>query len=324
MRKVAVICGGLSSEYDISLKSAQTIIDHFPNEYECHRVVINPDGWWYDNPEKGIPVDKNNFTVQMGTDSLSFDFVVVYIHGFPGEDGKLQAYFDMLNIPYMNSGALASELSFDKWYCNQFVKHFDIPVADSFLFTFPHEHPREMVVNTLGLPLFVKPCDSGSSFGVSRVNSLDEYNDAMNYAFSEGKTVVAERFLSGKEVTCGAFNTLAGIVTLPPTEIVSEHEFFDFAAKYEGKSQEITPARISEAETKKVQEYTERIYRILRLKSVVRIDFIIENGQPYLVEVNTTPGFSSASIVPQQLEAAGISITDCFDRIMRCEFRHWY
>ena len=159
---------------------------------------------------------------------------------------------------------------------------------------------------------------------MSRVDTVAEYNKAMDYAFSEGDTVVAERFLNGKEVTCGAFKAKNGIITLPPTEIISEGAFFDFAAKYEGKSQEITPARISTEETKLVQNYTEKIYRILRLKSLARIDFIIENGQPILVEVNTTPGFSPASIVPQQLACAGISITDCFDQILRCEFGHWY
>ncbi len=324
MRNLAVVCGGLSSEYDISLRSAQTIINHFPKEYGCHRIVMNDQGWWYDSPESGILVDKNDFTAVVNSQQITFDLALIYIHGFPGEDGKMQAYFDMLNIPYLNSGALASELSFDKWYCNQFIKHFGIPVADSFLFTEPHEHPKKMVINTLGLPLFIKPCDSGSSFGVSKVKSPEDYDKAMTYAFSEGDTVVAERFLNGKEVTCGAYRTKNGIVTLPPTEIVSEHDFFDFAAKYEGKSQEITPARISDDETNRIQQYTEKIYRILRLKSLARIDFIIVNGEPHLVEVNTTPGFSPASIVPQQLACAGISITDCFDQILRCEFGHWY
>jgi D-alanine-D-alanine ligase len=324
MREIAVLCGGLSSEFEISLRSAQTIINNFPKEYRCHKIVINKEGWWYDNPQKGIKIDKNDFTVILDTGKLHFDLALIYIHGFPGEDGKLQAYFDMIGIPYLNSGALASELSFDKWYCNQFIKHFGIPVAESFLFNRPDEHPKEMVVNTLGLPLFIKPCDSGSSFGVSRVNNIADYEKAMQYAFSEGDTVVAERLLNGREVTCGAFRTNEGIITLPPTEIISESEFFDYAAKYEGKSQEITPARITPEEMRLVQQYTKKIYGLLRLKSLARIDFIIENGIPHLVEVNTTPGFSPASIVPQQLACAGISITSCFDQILRCEFPQWY
>jgi D-alanine-D-alanine ligase len=324
MRKVAIICGGLSSEYEISLKSAQTIINHFPKEYTCYKIIMNADGWWLGDPVEKIAVDKNDFSVPLEGSKLTFDLALVYIHGFPGEDGKMQAYLDMLGIPYLNSNALASELSFDKWFCNQFIKHFGVPVAESFLYLNPNDHKKEDVIAALGLPLFVKPCDSGSSYGVSKVNSMDDFDKALQYAFEEGESVVAEKFLNGKEVTCGAFRNLSGVTTLPPTEIVTENDFFDFSAKYEGKSQEITPARISEKETQLIQEYTAKIYQILRLRSLARIDFIIVDGQPHLVEVNTTPGFSSASIVPQQLQCAGISITDCFDQILRCEFREWY
>ncbi len=324
MRNIAVICGGLSSEYEISLKSAQTIIDHFPKNYNCHKIIINKEGWWYGEPENQISIDKNNFSTTRAGETLQFDLALIYIHGFPGEDGKMQAYFDMLGIPYLNSSALASELSFDKWFCNQFIKHFDIPVADSFLYLAPNDHKKEHVVEALGLPLFIKPCDSGSSYGVSKVNSIDDFDKALKYAFEEGESVVAEKFLKGKEVTCGAYKTNNGVVTLPPTEIVSDNDFFDFSAKYEGKSQEITPARISEKETLLIQEYTAKIYLILRLRSLARIDFIIVDGEPHLVEVNTTPGFSAASLVPQQLQHAGISITDCFDAILKCEFPEWY
>ncbi len=324
MRNVAIICGGLSSEYEISLKSAQTIISHFPNEYICHKVIMNTEGWWLGEPEDKIAIDKNDFTAQFNGKKVTFDLALVYIHGFPGEDGKMQAYLDMLGIPYLNSNALSSELSFDKWFCNQFIKHFGIPVAESFLYLNPNDHKKEDVIAALGLPLFIKPCDSGSSYGVSKVNSAEDFDKALQYAFQEGESVVAEKFLNGKEVTCGAFRSLSGVVTLPPTEIVTENDFFDFSAKYEGKSQEITPAGISEKETQLIQEYTEKIYRILRLRSLARVDFIIVNGQPHLVEVNTTPGFSPASIVPQQLKCAGISITECFDQILRCEFGEWY
>jgi D-alanine-D-alanine ligase len=324
MRNVAIICGGLSSEYEISLKSAQTIINHFPAEYQCHKIIMNADGWWLGEPAENISIDKNDFSAHVDGQKLTFDLALVYIHGFPGEDGKMQAYFDMLGIPYLNSSALSSELSFDKWFCNQFIKHFGIPVAESFLYLTPKDHKKEDVITALGLPLFIKPCDSGSSFGVSKVNLAEDFDKALQYAFEEGETVVAEKFLNGKEVTCGAYRNLSGVVTLPPTEIVTENDFFDFSAKYEGKSREITPAQISDSETALVQEYTAKIYRILRLRSLARVDFIIVDGQPHLVEVNTTPGFSPASIVPQQLKCAGISITDCFDEILRCEFGEWY
>jgi len=324
MRNVAVFCGGLSSEYEISLKSAQTIINHFPKEYRCHKIIINTSGWWYGDPNDAVPIDKNDFTALLNGKPLHFDMAIIYIHGFPGEDGKVQAYLDMLNIRYLNTNALSSELSFDKWYCNQFLKHFDIPVAESFLFLQPNDHKKEDVIKALGLPLFIKPCDSGSSFGVSKVQNIDAYDQAMIYAFEEGETVVAEKFLNGREVTCGAYRNLKGIVTLPTTEIITEHDFFDFAAKYEGKSQEITPAQISDYENQLVQSLTEKIYKLLRLKSIARVDYILVNGQPHLIEVNTIPGFSSASLVPQQLACAGIEITQCFDEIMRCEFKDWY
>lgn len=325
MRKVAVICGGLSSEYAISLKSATTIITNFPLEYSCHRIILNEQGWWLDEQGKQTPVDLNDFSVlQSDGTRLKFDLAVVYIHGYPGEDGKVQAYLDMQGIPYLNSNPLASELSFDKWFCNQFLKNFGIPVADAVLYLTPNEHETDDVLSQTGLPCFVKPCDSGSSFGVTMVKEKSDFEPALDYAFREGKTVVVERYLKGTEVTCGAFRSPDGIVTLPPTEIVAEGDYFDFAAKYEGKSQEITPARINEQELTMVQAFTEKIYATLRLRSLARVDYIIVDGIPHLVEVNTTPGFSEASLVPQQLACAGITIRSCFDRILRAEYPQWY
>lgn len=317
---VAVICGGLSSEYEISIKSAQTIINHFPKQHHCHCIIMNADGWWYNAPEDELPIDKNDFSVPLSEGPLKFDLALIYIHGFPGEDGKMQAYFDMLGIPYLNTNALSSELAFDKWFCNQFLKSFDIPVPDSFLFLSPNDHEPLDVIQKLGLPLFIKPCDSGSSYGVSKVHGLGDYDEAISYAFKEGKSVVAEKFVNGTEVTCGVYQSVAGIITLPPTEIVSEGDFFDFSAKYEGKSQEITPARISDALTNQIQAYTAKIYQLLRLRSIARIDFIIENNQPYLIEVNCTPGFSAASIVPQQIAASGRTISQCWEDILAYEF----
>lgn len=324
MQNVAVICGGLSSEFEISLKSATTIIENFPDGYKCHRIIMDNTGWWHTTENEKNKIDLNTFSVNLNNQLLTFDLAVVYIHGYPGEDGKVQAYLDMMNIPYLNSNALASELSFDKWFCNQFLKNFGIPVADSVLYLTKEEHNAEEVLAQVGLPCFVKPCDSGSSYGITMVKERGEFEQAMNYAFSEGKSVVVERYLKGTEVTCGAFRGVNGIVTLPPTEIVAEGDYFDFAAKYEGKSQEITPARISEHELSMVQAFTEKIYATLRLRSIARVDYIIVDGIPHLIEVNTTPGFSSASLVPQQLACAGIEINDCFDSILRAEFPNWY
>jgi D-alanine-D-alanine ligase len=225
----------------------------------------------------------------------------------------------MMDIPYINSGVLASALSFDKWACNQFLKGFDIPVAKSILLTNPQQLEATSIIESLNLPIFVKPADSGSSFGISKVKKADELQAALNLAFKEGKRVVLEAFLDGTEVTCGVYRTKNGIQALPLTEIVSETEFFDYEAKYSGKSQEITPARINTALTLAVQERAKFIYDLLGLRSVARIDFMIVNNEPYVIEVNTTPGFSPASIVPQMLNAAQISITDFWSEIIQVE-----
>lgn len=320
MRNLAIICGGLSSEYEISLKSASTIIANFPEEFVCHKIILDTTGWWHTTNDTRTKVDLNDFSVNSNGEIITFDLAMVYIHGYPGEDGKVQAYLDMMNIPYLNSNPLASELSFDKWFCNQFLRNFTIPVADSVLYLSPTDHNKEDVIQQLGLPCFVKPCDSGSSFGITMVKTKEDFDQAITFAFNEGDSVVVEKYLKGKEVTCGAYRSPNGIVTLPPTEIVAEGDYFDFAAKYEGKSQEITPARISEQELKLIQGYTEKVYGLLRLRSLARIDFIIVDGQPYLIEVNTTPGFSPASIVPQQLACAGIPIKTCFKEILQAEF----
>jgi D-alanine-D-alanine ligase len=324
MRHVAIIYGGLSSEFEISLKSATTILANFPKTYQCHRIILNEEGWWLSSSEGLERVDLNDFSVSYENKRLTFDLALVYIHGYPGEDGKVQAYLDMMNVPYLNSNPLSSELSFDKWFCNQFLKNFGIPVADSVLYLQKNQHETKEVLGKLGLPCFVKPTDSGSSYGVTMVKREEDFDAALDYAFSEGDSVVVESYLKGKEVTCGVYRSPEGIVALPPTEIVAEGDYFDFAAKYEGKSQEITPARISEKELERIHAYTKQIYSTLRLRSLARIDFIIVDGQPHLVEVNTTPGFSPASIVPQQLKCAGISIEACFDQILRAEFPEWH
>ena len=225
----------------------------------------------------------------------------------------------MKGIPCINSGSLASALSFDKWYCNQFLKSFGISVAKSILLTSHSEINKDEIIDSLGLPCFVKPSDSGSSYGISKVKSKEELNPALEKAFKEGRTVVIESFLSGTEVTCGAYQSKKGIHTLPITEIVSENDFFDFEAKYHGKSEEIIPARISQNEEIKIEALTKKIYNLLGLKSVARIDFMLVESEPFVIEVNTTPGFSPASIVPRMLNHKGQSITDFWNEIVEFE-----
>jgi len=247
------------------------------------------------------------------------DAALIYTHGDPGENGKIQAFLDMLQIPFVNSGVLASALSFDKWYCNQFLKGFGFSVAQSRLFHLGDQIEANILVEDLGLPLFVKPADSGSSFGISKVKVREEIQPAFDNAFKEGRNVVAEAFLDGTEVTCGVYRSKAGLVALPLTEIVSETEFFDYAAKYDGKSKEITPARIENEIALNVQTQAKRIYELLGLNAIARIDFMIVNGTPFVIEVNTTPGFSPASIVPQMLRAADIDLQDFWTEVISVE-----
>lgn len=321
MKQVAILCGGLSSEFSISLLSAETIIQHFPQEYDCHKIIVNENGWWLSKNDKSHPVNLTNFSVEIDGKSQTFDFAFIYIHGYPGEDGKIQAYFDFMQIPYLNSGVLASSLSFDKWYCNQFLKPFGVPVAESVLLRSKNNVNHTEIIQTVGLPCFVKPTDSGSSYGVSKVKTQNELQKAIDEAFQEGDAVVIESFLKGTEISCGVYRNKKGIVTLPPTEIVSENEYFDYEAKYEGKSSEITPARISSEALQKTNELTIKIYELIQLKGIARIDYMIVNDQPFLIEVNTIPGFSPASLVPQQLKYANISITDFLRELIEVEIK---
>jgi D-alanine-D-alanine ligase len=319
MKNIAILCGGFSSEFDISIKSATTILENFPIGYNPFLVHVKKEAWTAHYDGDIFNYDPWEQSFQNGEKVIKTDIAIIYIHGNPGENGKIQALLEMKDIPFINSGALASELSFDKWFCNQFLKGFEIPVAKSLLLHTPTDFSSTEIIQTLGLPCFVKPSDSGSSYGISKVNSESELMPALVNAFSEGNTVVIESFLKGTEVTCGVYNTKSGIKTLPITEIVSENDFFDFEAKYMGKSQEIIPARISDEAVSKINQVSIKVYQLLKLRSIARIDFMLVEGIPHVIEVNTTPGFSSASIVPQMLAYQGISIQEFWSEILEKE-----
>jgi D-alanine-D-alanine ligase len=321
MRTIGVFCGGFSSEWEISLKSAETICVNFPKEYKVFRIVVSQERWYVLHELQEYDFDINTMSFNLKGQIRSIDTAIVYVHGDPGENGKIQALLDMKGIPYLNSGPLASALSFDKWYCNQFLKGFGIKAANSvFLSKDDQLDPKDLVVK-LGLPIFVKPSDSGSSYGISKVKTTEEVLPAFQKAFGEGDTVVAESFLDGVEVTCGVFRRKDGVYALPLTEIASENEFFDYDAKYLGKSSEITPARVDDVVRNEVQRQAKYIYQLLRLRSIARIDFMIVNGVPHVIEVNTTPGFSPASIVPQMLACEGITIQDFWKEILEVELK---
>lgn len=320
MKNVGIICGGFSSEFAISIKSATNIQQNFPEGYTPYLVILKREGWFVQMEEDHlIPVDSRDLSFEWKQQTIKIDLAIVYIHGDPGENGKVQAYLEMINIPYINSGPLASQLSFDKWYCNQFLKGFGIHVADSAYLMENMAVNSEEIVEKLGLPLFVKPCDSGSSFGIARVNEVSQLQEAVKNAFKEGRTVVIERFLNGIEVTCGVYRGREGVKALPLTEIVSKKEFFDYEAKYLGLSDEITPARINKEATARIQEVAKNIYGLLQLRSVARIDFMLVEDTPFVIEVNTTPGFSNESIVPKMIAAEGITIKDFWTEIVEAE-----
>jgi len=320
MKNIGVICGGYSSEYEISIKSASTILNHLPETYNGIKIILSPSGWHVEmNNRKGI-FNLNTGNIEFPDQGpLRLDGAIVYIHGNPGENGKVQAILDILDIPYVNANVLSSALSFDKWYCNQFLKSFDFPVAKAILLRKGDSINEQELIEALGLPLFVKPTDSGSSYGISKVKKTEDLSHAIHSAFKEGNTIVLESFLDGIEVTCGVYGTKNGLCALPLTEIVSENEFFDFEAKYQGKSNEITPARISNEQTSSIQNQAKQIYHVLNLKSIARIDFMLVGETPYVIEVNTTPGFSSESIVPKMLTEAGISISDFWKSILETD-----
>lgn len=322
MKNVGIIAGGYSSEYAISVLSATNIKNNFPKEYAVYLILMDKKGWSAKlDDDSNVPVNSSNLTFKVNGKEVKIDVAIVYIHGNPGENGKLQSYLEMIDVPYINSGPLASQLSFDKWYCNQFLRGFGYKVADSIYLNDANQPIDEnAIIERLKLPLFVKPCDSGSSYGISRVNEPNQLKTAIDGAFKEGRTVVLERFLAGTEVTCGAYRSRDGLQSLPLVEIISENEFFDYQAKYEGLSQEITPARISDELTLEVQRITREVYDLLKLRSIARIDFMIENGVPYIIEVNTTPGFSSESLVPKMVKQAGKSIEELWQEIVEIEF----
>ena len=323
MNKIGIFCGGFSSEYDISIKSATTILNNFPDGYDAFLITVTQNKWTAFYNGKEAELDLNTLSFLVEGSPVSIDFGIVYIHGNPGENGKIQAFLEMKGIPCINSGALASELSFDKWYCNQFLKGFDIPVAKSIFMTDKNQFSNEYILSELGLPIFVKPSDSGSSYGISKVKKADELTNAMDFAFNEGKTILLEAFLDGTEVTCGVYRNKDGVQALPLTEIATENDFFDYEAKYNGQAQEITPARVSDEIRDAVQEKAKFIYQLLQLKSIARIDFMVVNNIPHVIEVNTTPGFSPASIAPQMIACAGKSIKEFWSEIIEEEIKNY-
>ncbi|MBK9590517.1 MAG: D-alanine--D-alanine ligase [Crocinitomicaceae bacterium] len=320
-KKVAIVYGGYSSESKISQKSGGVIYEHINRDlFEPYLVEITENSWHVHINGGVSPIDKNKFTFISNDEAVSFDIAFITIHGTPGEDGKLQAYFDLVGLPYINSNCFAAALSFNKWACNSFLRAFGIATAKAILIR-NGETPNVIeIADELGFPCFVKPNDGGSSFGVSKVKTLMDMPGAIAAAFEEGSEVVIESAIVGREITCGVFFNGSEVVALPPTEIISENEFFDYQAKDEGKSQEITPAEIPVEWTTIIQNTTKNIYRRLGLRGLARVDYIVtKEGVPNLIEVNTNPGMSAASIIPQQLRVAGLDLTKTLTALLQVQ-----
>jgi D-alanine-D-alanine ligase len=319
-KKVALVTGGLSGEAQISYKSAVTVNGNLDrSKFDVFQIDINPSGWWY-TPENSAPqkVNRDDFSITDGGSKINFDVVLLCIHGTPGEDGKLQGYFDMLGLPYTSCDAATSALTFNKRYTVAVAAFGGISVANSMhLFKHTPVSP-ENILSKLQLPVFVKPNNGGSSIGMSKVTTADALAPALEKAFREDTQVLVEEFISGREFTIGVFKTKGALQVLPITEIETSNEFFDFEAKYQGKSVETTPALISDTMQSQLEAAAKRVYEVLNCRGVVRIDFIYneEKGLPYMLEVNTVPGQSAASVIPQQVKAMGMSLQDFYTSII--------
>ena len=319
-KKIALVTGGYSGESVISYKSAETIFANIDeNKWECFLVDIHPEGWFY-KTEVGekIEVDKNDFSITVNGKKIIFDAVLVGLHGTPGEDGNLQGYFDCLHIPYTSCDAATSALTFNKRYTVAVAAFAGLHVARSVhLFKNPDATVLQLAA-ALKLPVFVKPNNGGSSIGMSKVMKAEDLPAAIAKAFKEDEQVLVEEFIAGREFTIGVFKSKGNIIALPITEIISKKDFFDYEAKYEGASDEITPARVEETIAEKIRQAARYAYEIFNCRGIVRIDFIYDEQarQPVMLEINTVPGQSAASLVPQQVKAMGWSLKEFYSALI--------
>ncbi|MBR1595110.1 MAG: D-alanine--D-alanine ligase [Phocaeicola sp.] len=322
-RSIAIIAGGDSSELPVSLRSAQGLYSFMDKErYQLYIVEMEGRRWEVHLPDGSVtPVDKNDFSFMMNGEKKTFDFAYITIHGTPGENGLLQGYLDMIGIPYSSCNVLVSAITFNKFSCNQYLKRFGVKVAESILLRKNQHISDEDVVERIGLPCFIKPNAGGSSFGVTKVKTKDQIQPAIRKAAHESDEVMIEAYIKGTEVTCGCYKTKDKSVVFPVTEVVTSNEFFDYDAKYNGQVEEITPARISDGLTQRIQQLTSTIYDILGCYGIIRIDYIITAEEVIqLLEINTTPGMTATSFIPQQVRAAKLDIKDVLTDIIEDKF----
>lgn len=314
MLRVAVVAGGYSDESVVSLKSCELIYSSLnPEKYDRTRVRILKEGWFAEIDGEKYPINKGDFSFEKNREKITFDVVFNTIHGTPGEDGYLQAYFEMIDLPYNGCPFYQSALTFNKKDCIAVLSKYGIPHAKSIYINQGDQYSAKEIIDQVGLPCFVKPNRSGSSLGISKVHKEDEFETAMQKAFLEDKEVLIESFLDGTEVSVGVLNYKGETMVLGITEIVSHTEFFDYDAKYNGLSDEITPARLTPEVEARVREIAAKAYKCINMSGFSRSEYIIVNGEPHFIEMNTLPGFSPASIFPQQAAHAGIALEDLMD-----------
>ena len=328
-RTIAIVCGGDSSEHDVSMRSAQGLYSFFDKERYDVYIVDVKDTDWHVNFDNGdiAKIDRNDFSFMKDGKAVMFDYAYITIHGTPGENGLMQGYFDLIKLPYSTSNVLVEALTFDKFVLNNYLRGFGVNVAPSMLVRRGEEDQidEEKLMKEIGMPCFVKPAADGSSFGVSKVKNLDQLAPALRMAFMESDEVMIEGFMDGTEISIGVYKTREKSVVFPATEVVTNNEFFDYDAKYNGQGQEITPARLNPATAKRVAEETSRIYDILRANGIIRIDYIIQkesdgSDKIMMLEINTTPGMTATSFIPQQVRAAGLDIKDVLTDIVENQF----
>lgn len=318
-KTIAIVAGGDSSEYEVSLKSAAGIKSWLDkNKYNVYIVEIRGLEWNAIFPDgTKSKVSKHDFSFQEGNKTIRPDFAYITIHGTPGENGILQGYFDLIRIPYSSCNLLAAAITFDKFTCNQYLNHFGVKISEAILLRKGQDISDEEVINKVGLPCFIKPNGAGSSFGVTRVDSKEKIQSAIEFARKESPEVMIEAEIKGVETANGVFRKANGeIHVLPITEVVSKNEFFDFDAKYHGQVEEITPARLSDDVTRRVKQLTKSIYSILGANGIMRVDYIINGDVINLLEINATPGMTPTSFIPQQAKADGLEMSYILDEII--------
>lgn len=319
-KNIALVAGGYSDEHIISISSAKTIEQNLDkNLYDTYKIIITRGSWYYEVDAQKTEIDKNDFSLNINGKKILFDAVFIAIHGTPGEDGKLQGYFDMIGMPYTTCSAIVSALTFNKSFCNKVVNDFSTAKIAKSVHIF-REDPFSLgtILEKVKLPVFVKPNEGGSSIATTKVTKVENLLPAIEQVFAVDHQALIEEFIEGRELTIGVYRLANEVKTLPPTEIISKNEFFDYNAKYLQQSDEITPAEITEKVLHSLQEKARSIFLQLNCRGFVRMDFILEKGsnELYFLEVNTMPGQSENSLIPQQLQAAGISLSDFYGQML--------